>query len=53
LRREEKRKKKRDVDVFYIRGRGRRRWRRRGMSVVKWDILVFLFGYFTADFTNR
>ena len=36
LKREEKRKKERDVDVFYIRGRRRRRRRRRrGSSVVK------------------
>ena len=40
------RKKERDVDVCYIRGRRRKR-RKGGSSVVKWGILVFLLGYFT------
>jgi hypothetical protein len=36
LRRQEKRKKEMNVDVFYISGRGRRKGRRkRGPSVVK------------------
>ena len=46
--REEKRKKKRDVDVFCI----RRRRRRRGSSVVKWEILGFLLEGFTYSFTD-
>jgi hypothetical protein len=46
-RREEKRReeKERDFDVFYIRGRRRRR--KRGLFVMKWGILVFLLGHFT------
>jgi hypothetical protein len=45
-RREEK---ERDVDVFYIRGRRRRRT---SLSVVKWGILVFLLVYFTDGFID-
>ena len=43
---EEKRKKEMDVGVF-IKREERRRRRRRGASVMKWEILVFLLGYFT------
>jgi len=48
----EKRKKERDIGVFHIRERGRRRRKRRETSVMKWRILVFLLGYFTDGFTN-
>jgi len=46
-REERERERERDVGVFYIRG-GRRR---RGTSIVKWGILVFLLGYFTDIFS--
>jgi hypothetical protein len=39
-----------DVDVF-IEGEERRR-RRRGAFVMKWEILVFLLGYFIDGFTD-
>jgi len=44
---EKRRERKKEMDVGVFIKREERRRRRRGASVMKWEILVFLLGYFT------
>ena len=45
MRREKKRKKEMDLDVFYIRGRRKKERKRRGSFDVKWKILFIKVFY--------